>query len=110
MTFISFQLRHHKYERRLTRTKTRHVQRTNSGGGSLGLGPMYELNSKFDFLILVRWGFRRRVGLRATSPYASPVPVTNLQRVNAQVSGVVRLLCENVVCTSSINWSLSAKT
>ena len=85
-TFISFQLNHHTYEQRPARTKTIHVQRTNSGGGSLGLGPMYELNCEFDLLILVGWRFRRRVGFWAASPYTSPVSISNLYRTRTRMS------------------------
>jgi len=54
-TFISFQLRNHTYKRRSARPRTRNVQRTNSGGGSLGFGPMYELDCELDLFILVGW-------------------------------------------------------
>lgn len=39
---------------------------------------MYELNGELDLLVLVGGRFRRRVGFGATSPDASPIPVTNL--------------------------------
>ena len=61
----------------------------------MGLGSMYELDCKLDLLVLVGWGFGRRVRFRATSPYASPVPVTNLWGGDTQVNGSVGLLCED---------------
>jgi len=71
---------------------------------------MYELDCELDLLILVGWGVGQRVRFRAASPYASPVPVTNLRGKRAHVNGSVRLPRENTTRTSSINWSLSAKT
>ena len=108
-TFISFQLKQNRYKRWSRGTKERHAQRTDSSGGGLGLGPMYELYSELDLLILVGGRFGRRVRLRATSPYASPVPEANLQRTDASVSSDAEFLRENVVRASSMNWSLSAK-
>ena len=70
---------------------------------------MHELNGELDLCILVGWRFGRRIGFGATSPYASPVPVTNLQGAGAHVSGAARLPCETTIRTSSMNWSLSAK-